>query len=264
MRLHKSTLRRTAADLKRLVTGTITHVSVSEPVAALTFDDGPDAEHTPRLLSLLDRFGAAATFFMIGEAAEKNPCVVEMVASAGHAVGNHSWDHPSFPQISLGEQWRQLRKCERALAPHGQKLFRPPFGHQTAQSRLLAWGMGYQVVTWSLVAADWLDNEAEWMADHVEKEMRPGSIVLFHDSLRPVLNPRYGDRGRTLKAVELVLSRLGDQFQFVTVPQLLARGRAQKKDWQVEGKPEFFAQLREPDGGQWRYASATRMSGRLN
>lgn len=253
MWLGNNILRHAAAGLKWSLVGTITHVSTSEPVAALTFDDGPNPEFTPRLLAILEQFQARATFFMLGEAARKYPHLVKRVARASHSIGNHSWDHPSFPRISIFEQWTQFRATERALAPHGQKLFRPPFGHQTLKSRLLAWQLGYQVVTWNVVAMDWLDKDPEWMADRVVRQIQPGSIILFHDSLCPVIERRYADRGPTLRAVELLLGQLSKRFQFVTVPQLLTHGKAQMRDWRAEGKSEFITQLREPDGTRWRY-----------
>lgn len=255
MWLGDNILHRAAARLKWSLVGTITRVSTSEPVAALTFDDGPDPEFTPRLLTILERFHAKATFFMIGEAARKYPHLVEAVARAGHSIGNHSWDHPSFPRISVREQWRQLRACEHALSAHGQKIFRPPFGHQTLKSRLVAGQLGYQVVTWSVVAMDWLDKDPEWMTGRVEKQIQPGSVILFHDSLYPVLDKRYIDRGPTLRAVELLLGQLGRRFQFVTIPQLLSRGQPQMTNWKAEGKSEFLARLREVDGRRWRYAT---------
>lgn len=262
MWLEDNIVRRAAERLKWSLVGTITHVSTSEPVAALTFDDGPNPEFTPCLLSMLERFQASATFFMIGEAARKYPHLVERVARAGHAVGNHSWDHPSFPRIGICEQWKQLRATEHALSPHGQKLFRPPFGHQTVKSRLLTWHLGYQVVTWNVVAMDWLDKDPGWMADRVLRQIQPGSIVLFHDSLYPVIERRYSDRGPTLRAVELLLKQLGKRFRFVTVPQLLTHGRPQMTNWWHKGKAAFITQLRESDGSRWRYVMSG--AGRLS
>ena len=130
-----------------LAVGTITRVSTSKPVAALTFDDGPDPVFTPRLLAVLHKHQAKATFFMVGKAAERHPDIVKEVAVAGHAIGNHSWDHPSFPLISRRERWAQVRACEKAIAPYGQRLFRPPYGDQNLLSRLEASWLGYQVIT---------------------------------------------------------------------------------------------------------------------
>jgi peptidoglycan/xylan/chitin deacetylase (PgdA/CDA1 family) len=83
----------------------------------MTFDDGPDPEYTPRLLDILKKYQVHATFFiMVGEAAHNHPKLVRQVAQAGHAVGNHSWDHPSFPLISGRERRAQIRACAEAIA----------------------------------------------------------------------------------------------------------------------------------------------------
>src|SRR5690242_18370490 len=100
-------LRTTYRRLKSIplfVFGTITHVSTSKPAVALTFDDGPDPVFTPRLLDILQQHHAKATFFMVGQAAERHPDIVKKVAAAGHAIGNLSWDHPSFPLLTGRER----------------------------------------------------------------------------------------------------------------------------------------------------------------
>jgi peptidoglycan-N-acetylglucosamine deacetylase len=80
--------------------GPVAGVVTAEPAAALTFDDGPDPHWTPRVLEVLERRQARATFFMIGAAAAAHPDLVRRVASMGHAVGNHTWDHRALPKIS--------------------------------------------------------------------------------------------------------------------------------------------------------------------
>jgi peptidoglycan-N-acetylglucosamine deacetylase len=126
----------------RWLLGTITHVVTQDHVVALTFDDGPHPEFTPRLLEILRGHQARATFFMLGEAARRYPDLVKQVATEGHAIGNHSWDHPSFPLITARQQQQQIIACAQALAPYGQRLFRPPYGHQSMPSRLTAFRLG--------------------------------------------------------------------------------------------------------------------------
>jgi peptidoglycan-N-acetylglucosamine deacetylase len=246
---------RVAAALKWSAMGATNRVSTQEPIVALTFDDGPNSVSTPALLEVLEKFRARATFFMVGEAASKHPKLVELVARGGHAIGNHSWDHPSFPRIGRHERWRQLRACQRALAPYGEKIFRPPFGHLDIPSSLDAWLAGYQVVTWDVAARDWLDQEALWMADRVEMQVHSGSIVLFHDALYTFVDQRYTDRKPMLRAVELVLERMSSRFRFVTVPHLIQHGRANRGEWTVMGRTEVLQKLQEADGRPWRYAS---------
>jgi len=222
------------------VVGTITHVSTKDAVAALTFDDGPHPEATPRLLDILEKHQACATFFMVGEAAQRYPDLVRRVAEAGHAIGNHSWDHSSLPLLSGKERRDQIRACERALAPYGQRLFRPPYGHQSIASRLDALWLGYQVITWNLVARDWLDHDASWMTNQLANEIKPGSVVLFHDALYTYTDERYVDRGPMLEAVNVLLERFGDRFRFITIPDLLRHGCPQRRNLFQRNNPDWL------------------------
>ena len=135
LRLGRRAIKRSYKAAMARSLGTIMHVDTREAVVALTFDDGPHSEFTPLLLEVLDHHRAKATFFMLGEAAQKHPAIVEQVARRGHAIGNHSWDHPSFRLISRAERLDQMRACASALAPYGGRLFRPPYGHQSVRSR---------------------------------------------------------------------------------------------------------------------------------
>ncbi len=150
--------------LAEKVTGTITHFAATDAVA-LTFDDGPHPEHTPRLLDILERHQVRATFFPVGEFAQKYPELIRRAAEAGHAIGNHSWSHAAFPFITSREQREQIRAAAQAVAPYGQRIFRPPYGYQNVRSRLNAMWLGYQVVTWSVHAEDWFDRDADWMVE---------------------------------------------------------------------------------------------------
>jgi hypothetical protein len=114
-----------ATSLEKKVPGALTHVATREAVAALTFDDGPHSQSTPAVLAVLEQYQVQATFFMLGERAQHYPDLVRQVAQAGHAIGNHSWDHPPFSLLSSRDQGWQMRACARALAPYGQRLFRP-------------------------------------------------------------------------------------------------------------------------------------------
>ncbi len=250
--------RRLAANVKWSLMGATNHISTSEPLIALTFDDGPDPRTTPALLAVLEKYRARATFFMVGESARKYPHLVEAVAAAGHAIGNHSWDHPPFPLISHGERQRQLRACQEALGPHGQMLFRPPFGHQTMMSSFDAWLLGYQVITWDVAARDWLDYDADWMANRIKAQLHPGSIVLFHDTLYTFLDPSYVNRSLSRRTLELLLEQMGQDFRFVALPQLLHRGRPRRQEWSIGSSVRELLpleRLREGGGRQWRYAS---------
>ncbi len=194
--------------------GSISHVVTRDAVASLTFDDGPHSPTTPCLLGLLERYQARATFFMIGKAAQKYPELVRQVAQAGHVIGNHSWDHPHFRLISGSERREQIRLCERAITPHGQRFFRAPWGEQSLGMYFDALWLRYRVVNWNLDACDWIDDDAKNISDRVVSQIQPGSIILLHDG-----------REHMLEAVNMFLERLHGSFRFITVPELLQHGR---------------------------------------
>jgi peptidoglycan/xylan/chitin deacetylase (PgdA/CDA1 family) len=225
-------LPRAKEGVKRLIAwstapvGSLVRVATREPVLALTFDDGPDPEETPRVLELLERHGARGTFFMVGKRVRRHPEIAARAAAAGHALANHSWDHPSFRRIQGAYRRAQIRWCAEALAPHGGvPLFRPPFGEQSPASRLDAARCGHRVVAWDVVAEDWRDDPAELLVRRVMRRLRRGSIVLFHDSLYATEDARYRDRAPLLQALEILLGRLAGDYRFVTVPELLRLGR---------------------------------------
>lgn len=230
-RRSRSALRQLLDGAVARLAGTITHVETTARVAALTFDDGPDPVYTPRLLDILAKHGAKATFFMIGARAAKYPDIVARVASEGHAIGNHSWDHKPFPELDSRARLQQLADCQRALDPYGLRLFRPPKGMQSLASRFDILRAGHQVVTWSLGAEDWLDREAEWMAEHLITHLQPGAIICLHDALEGVTRENVRDRSRTLEAVDRLLQTMSPEYQFVTVPALIARGRVHRTNW---------------------------------
>jgi peptidoglycan/xylan/chitin deacetylase (PgdA/CDA1 family) len=233
--LRKRILRRTI--------GAVTHVVTAAPLVALTFDDGPHPEYTPRLLEILGRYNAQATFFVQGQAAYRYPAILAEMARGGHAIGNHSWDHPSFPTISRAERRMQLRAWASAVAPHGVPLFRPPYGHHTIQSGIDIRLMGYQVVTWNVLGRDWLHEPAEHLTTRIAAELQPGSIVLLHDALHDAEDLRAFDRTPTLLAVEQLLQQFSDRFTFVTVPALLQRGRPQLNLWERPPNYEWLTHL---------------------
>lgn len=121
-------VRRFFGSRARRILGTLTEVITKDPIGALTFDDGPHPEFTPRVLEILRRHQAHATFFMVGAAAQKHQDIVRLVAQEGHAIGSHSWEHRSFLSLSSRERRQQMCACEQVLPLQGERLFRPPYG----------------------------------------------------------------------------------------------------------------------------------------
>lgn len=205
--------------------GSIVRVATREPAIALTFDDGPHPEDTPRVLDVLERHGARGTFFMVGKNAHRYPEVVARAAAAGHTVANHSWDHSSFRRIDGTYRRAQIRWCAEALAPHGAKLFRPPYGEQSVASRLDALRSGHRVIWGDVIAEDWRDDPADVLLKRVMRRLRRGSIALFHDTLYTTTHERFRDRTPLVEALDTLLGRLSGEHRFVTVPELLSLGR---------------------------------------
>jgi len=219
------------ASLVKNLIGTITYVETQQPLIALTFDDGPHPIYTPQLLEVLQKYGAKATFFMVGESAMKYPEIVKQVILAGHAVGNHTWNHLSLPLISGRERRKQFRDCAKVLSWDGPKLLRPPYGDQNIWSCLDAWLLGYKVITWRVNGNDWLDHEPQWIAENIIKQVRPGDIILLHDALQQPNIKSAIDRSNTIIAVDIVLNRLSGQYRVVGVPELFKSGKPHKQNW---------------------------------
>lgn len=236
--------RRVLNPLLDPVLGTITRVVTAAPAAALTFDDGPHPDFTPRLLAVLARHHARATFFMVGEAASRHPELVRDVAVAGHAIGNHTWSHPSLPLLSGRARREEIRACARALAPYAGRLFRPPYGNQTVGSRLDAARLGYRVIGWSVSTVDWQDRDTDWLVGQLRDRLRPGCIVVLHDALHHARDPRYLDRSAVIEAVDRLLAALAGVLQFVTVPDLLRMGRPEYGRWFGRPDAALLASLR--------------------
>jgi peptidoglycan/xylan/chitin deacetylase (PgdA/CDA1 family) len=253
-------LKRAVRFVVRLAAGTITRVRTDDPVVALSFDDGPDPAFTPRLASLLESHNARGTFFMVGQAAAQQPALVRRLAEAGHAIGNHTWDHPSMPLMPGGERRRQLRECARVTAPFGCKLYRPPYGHHNLAAHLDALQLGYRIVTWDCPAGDWRDLPPELMLEALTKALRPGSIGLFHDRLHTFEHARYTSREPTLRVVEALLRQYAGKYEFVTLPELLRHGRAQRRLRQQPVDLAYLNRLQTAEGPARYYAAGPEPS----
>ncbi|HXT52085.1 MAG TPA: hypothetical protein VN811_13655, partial [Thermoanaerobaculia bacterium] len=109
--------------------------------------------------------------------------------------------------------------------PHGEPLFRPPFGEQNLASLLDSHRAGFEVVGWDVAAEDWRDYPADHLVARTMRRLRRGSIVVFHDSLYVTENPGYRDRQPMREALATLLARLSPTHRFVTVPELVRLGR---------------------------------------
>lgn len=219
------------APVGRRLLGTLVRVATTEPLVALTFDDGPHPVYTPQLLDLLAQHQARATFFLLGRHAAGQRDLVARMAAAGHAIGNHTFSHIRMPQTPRWQRWRELWLARRALAPFGSALFRPPYGGQSYGSRLDALLFGYEVVGWSCHIEDWVAQPADRFAERLLAQIQPGSIVLLHDRLANPRDPAAADRGPLIEALTIAFNHLHATYRFVTVPELIRAGTPVRAPW---------------------------------
>lgn len=212
----KRKLYRKRKNLKLAITG----VETPEKVIALTFDDGPHPVYTPLILDLLEQYQAKATFFVVGEAARENRFLIKKMREQGHAIGNHSWNHLAMPLISRKERLKQIRDTQSEINAKRKKLFRPPWGFLTLSSYIDVKLLGYKIVLWDTVAFDWLDRSSDKLFKQLDSNIKPGSIILMHDNLKPTFKPR----DELIKALEKYLKKYAETYKFVTLPQLLTIG----------------------------------------
>jgi peptidoglycan-N-acetylglucosamine deacetylase len=241
-------------------TGAVTHVATREPVLALTFDDGPNPDATPALLEILARHRAKATFFMTGEHAAAHPELVEAVCRGGHALGNHTWDHPSLPLISASERRRQIRACAKVLPGGSDRLFRAPYGHLSAAAQLDVRLCGHRLIGWSAIIPDWQRLDAAALAAQALQAVWPGAILVMHDALMDFTQAEALDRRPTLEAVDRILTDMDDRYRFVTIPELLRCGSPVRSCERIPPDRDFLNQLQRLHGPPRRYSLPAALS----
>lgn len=169
------------------VLGSINGAQAADAVA-ITFDDGPDPEVTPQLIDVLDRHGANATFFLLVGQARRYPDLVRRLVAAGHEIGLHGMDHrrvSTMPYRDAIAYLRQARVELEAVCGHRVEWFRPPFGSQSVTSLAAARRAALDVVVWSCDADDWVDRDADAVAELALEGLRPGGVLLLHERLEP-------------------------------------------------------------------------------
>src|SRR6516164_9418000 len=195
---------------------TYAQAHVDQPFIAMTFDDGPSAENTPRLLEMLKQRNIKATFFLIGQNAASNPEIVRRILAEGHEIGNHSWTHPQLSKLSDDRVTTEITKTQEAIKSASgftPTLLRPPYGAITPRQR--EWienQFGLSVILWSVDPFDWKRPGASVITQRILTEARPGAIILSHDIHK-----------QTVDAMPATLDGLMRKgFKFLTVSQLIA------------------------------------------
>jgi len=196
-------------------------VETSQPVVALTFDDGPmNPDLVDEVLKELDSRGTKATFFLNGEGIARHPTEAQRIVAAGHQLGNHSYSHQRMVLCSTEFVREELEKTDaliRAAGYDGPIDFRPPYGKKLFTLPLFLARTGRRTITWSIEAEEdpSRGTDAQSVADYVLERVRPGSIILFHVFAR--------SREAERKALPMVLEGLRARgYQTVTVSELLA------------------------------------------
>jgi peptidoglycan/xylan/chitin deacetylase (PgdA/CDA1 family) len=195
------------------------HLPTHEHLVALTFDDGPNPDATPRFLDTLGEHGVRATFFVLGRHAERWPELVHRAVSEGHQLGNHGYFHrklhlksPFYVKRDLGLGKRAI---ERAGA-HTPRFFRAPHGFRSPWVSWIAGSMGERTIGWSLGVWDSDQPGVTAIVDRTMEGVRPGSIVLLHDGDGYNAD---GNRLQTAAALPRIITGLHDRgYEFVTLP----------------------------------------------
>jgi len=196
----------------------VAHFRTQQKAVWLTFDDGPHAEDTPKLLALLKRHNARATFFVIGRQVEKHPEQARAILRAGHTLANHTQTHPVWFFWGYLKPWlkQEIYQCTQALhAATGERprWFRAPAGMANLLLHFLLRDWNMKLIGWSARGFDGLLHDTEAMADRICESIRPGAIVLLHEGRRD-------GQGRPINLIlaETVLTRLAESGYVFLVP----------------------------------------------
>lgn len=205
---------------------------------AMTFDDGPSPETTPRLLQMLRDRNIKATFFVLGNMVAKHPEVAKMIVDEGHEIGSHSWSHPQLTRISQASVDKELGNTSEVIFQATGKrpiYLRPPYGSMKPSLRTyIEDKYGLTTVNWSVDPNDWKNRNTQAVYDAIMAQVKPGAIVLSHD-IYPT----------TVDAMPRVLDDLTAKgYKFATLSQMVAMDKP--------AKPQLVASLpKQPgQGGQ--------------
>jgi cellulose synthase/poly-beta-1,6-N-acetylglucosamine synthase-like glycosyltransferase/peptidoglycan/xylan/chitin deacetylase (PgdA/CDA1 family)/spore germination protein YaaH len=212
---------------------------------AVTFDDGPDAHYTPHILDILKRYHVPATFFVVGQQAEREPGLLKRMYDEGHEIGNHTYSHPN-----IGSTWSQRTKLElnatQRIIQHAlgvsTTLFRPPYyADSEPQSPdeivpiLRAQEMGYITVAERIDPRDWTPGvTADAILEDIVAEQENGHIILLHDG--------GGERSATVTALPRIIEHFRSQgYRFVALSELLGKTRAELMPAYASWEPQWAA-----------------------
>lgn len=184
-----------------------TKIKKSECIC-FTFDDGPNAEATPKVLDLLNKANAKATFFVLGENVEKHPEIVKRIINEGHELAEHSYRHTHpwrcLPLKYTCDLIKGARSIEKFISPNELKLFRPPYGKLNLITLIYIFITKKHFTFWDIDSKDYKQQDEQKIVDVVLGKLQPGSIILFHDNHRTPNN----NIQVTVSALKLILESL--------------------------------------------------------
>ena len=158
----------------------------------LTFDDGPTPEITTWVLDQLRQYKAKATFFCIGDNVQKYLEICQLIRKDGHQIGNHTFNHLNGWNTDIQNYVANVHLCEETLLPfksNKSQLFRPPYGKISKRQADQLLSEGYKIIMWDVLSADFDQKiSPEKCLQNVIKNVKPGSIIVFHDSVKSFKN----------------------------------------------------------------------------
>lgn len=180
------------------------------PCLALTFDDGPDRDFTPRVLDTLKAHDVQATFFVQGVRIHGKEELLRRMYAEGHEIGNHSWNHPYFTRITPEQRKAEIENTQNAIIAAGvpaPRLFRPPYGDMNAE---VAAEIPLTIVRWNVDPEDWHPRKKQSVPDHLAAYAKPGAIIVMHDT-----------EATTADMLDALITQLKPHYTLVTVSELL-------------------------------------------
>lgn len=196
------------------------HYKTVEPYLCLTFDDGPDKVQTPKVLEILKKYNAKATFFVVGEEIEYQKSILKKVFNAGHDIGNHFYAHENINKLTESQIKESIKKTNDLIyevTNKKPKYVRPPYGIVNDKLKKVCGELGMDIIIWTddKDSLDWKKTVDSVIINNLTKKVSNGDIFLFHDGNKTFTN--------TLSAIDVIIPTLQKKgYKFVSISTLLA------------------------------------------
>lgn len=191
-------------------------INTKDKRVALTFDDGPDPRFTPKVLEILNKYHAKATFFVVGQQVEEYPDITRKIIKEGHELGDHTYSHPDLLFMNQSQIYKEIdvdKRIIEKISGKEVKWFRPPKMLYGPGTNMVVNEEGMDMVLWKIGVENHNAKTPEAMAKRVIDKVKPGWIILIHDGRL--------DRTKSVKALPILLQGLKDQgYKFVTLSEL--------------------------------------------